>query len=96
MMAILPSDRRRESKNKLRLCALGHEFKTHRRKMMAFVHDQMTIIRHEVRYLATTHETLDQRDIDYARRLAPTASDDSDVLWIDIKKRFQALNPLGE
>ena len=64
--------------------------------MMAFVNDQVTVVRDEVRYLSMTYEALDQRYVDNARRLTTPASDDPNIFWIDIKKHFQALDPLGE
>jgi hypothetical protein len=53
--------------------------------MVAFVNDKVTVVRHQVRYFATTHEALDQRDIDDAGRLAAPASDDSNGLRVDIE-----------
>ena len=57
--------------------------------MVAFVNDKMTIVRHQVRYLALPHEALDQRDIDDTGRIAASAPDDADILRIDIEKRLR-------
>src|SRR5665213_1736175 len=64
--------------------------------MMAFVDDKMTVVRYEVGYFASAHETLDQRDINNASRLAASAANDADVLRIDIEECPQPLHPLGE
>ena len=63
---------------------------------MAFVDDEMAVVRDEVRDLAVTHEALDQRDIDDAGRFAAPATDDSDVLRIDVEECLETLDPLGE
>ena len=54
--------------------------------MVAFVNDKMTIVRHQVGYFALPHEALDQRDINDTGRLTASATDDADILRIDIKK----------
>ena len=96
MMTILASHGRGQPEDIARLRPPGHEFKARRREMMALVDDQMTVVRHQVRYFAATHEALDQRDINDAGRLPASAADDADVLRIDIEKCPQALHPLGE
>ena len=61
---------------------------------MAFIDDEMAIIGDEVRGLAAAHETLNQRDVNDAGRLAPPAADDANALRIDLEERLQALHPL--
>ena len=48
MVAVLASDRRGQSENKSRLRAPRHQLKARRREMMAFVNDEMTVIRDKV------------------------------------------------
>ena len=64
--------------------------------MVTLVDNKMTVVRHQVRYFALTHEALDQRDINDAGRLPASATDYADVLRIDIEKSPQPLHPLGE
>src|SRR5579863_4814907 len=64
--------------------------------MVAFVNDKMTIVRHQVGYFAVPHEALDQRDINDTARLAASASNDADILRIDIEKCLEAFHPLAE
>jgi hypothetical protein len=64
----------------------GYELKTRRRKMMALIDDQMAVVRHHVGYFTSAHETLDQRDINDASRLAASGADNADVLRIDIEE----------
>ena len=63
---------------------------------MTLVDDKMTVVRHQVQYIAVPHEALDQRDINDAGRLPASATDDADVLRIDIEKGPEAFHPLGE
>ena len=53
---------------------------------MAFIDDQITVIRHQIGYLAPTHKALNQRDIYDARRLAAATANDADILRIDIEE----------
>jgi len=46
----------------------------------------MTVVRYQVRYFASTHEALDQRNINDASRLAASAANDADILRIDIEE----------
>ena len=64
--------------------------------MVTLVDDKMTVVRHQVRYFTLTYEALDQRDINDAGRRLASATDDADVLRIDIEKCPQPLHPLGE
>jgi hypothetical protein len=64
--------------------------------MMAFIYDQMIVVRNEVRDLATTHEALNQRDIHDTGRLAPATADDPDILRIDVEEGPEAFDPLSE
>ena len=75
-----------QSEDIARFRPTGHELKTRRRKMMALIDNQMAVVRYHVGYFASTHEALDQRDIDDASRLAASAADDADVLRIDIEE----------
>ena len=86
MVAIFARHRRGQPEDISRLCPPGHELETRRREMVALVNDKMTVVRHQVGYFASTHEALDQRDINDARRLAASAADDADVLRIDIEE----------
>jgi hypothetical protein len=64
--------------------------------MMAFVHHEMTVIRHKIRYFAMAYETLDDRDIDHTCRFAAPAANDSNVVRIDFEERPETLDPLNE
>ena len=54
---------------------------------MAFVHHEMSIIGHEIGYLAFPHQALDGRNIDDTSRPFPSAADDPNTSRIDIEKR---------
>src|ERR1700694_2161026 len=54
----MKGDRRGQSKNISRLRPSRHQLKARGREMMALVNDEMTVVRHEVRYFAMTHEAL--------------------------------------
>ena len=96
VVPILPSDGRGQAEDISGLRAPRHQLKARRRKVMALVKHQMTVIGHQIGHLTSAHETLDQRDIDDTRWFAPAAADDPDMLWIDIKECLEALNPLGK
>ncbi len=86
MVTIFAGHGRGKPKDIARLCPAGHDLETRRRKMAALVDDQMTVVRYQVGYFASAHEALDQRDINDAGRLAASAANDADVLWIDIEE----------
>ena len=86
MMTIFAGHGRGQSEDVARLRSAGHKLKTRRRKMVALIDDQMTVVRYQVGYFASPHEALDQRDINDASRLAASAANDADVLRIDIEK----------
>jgi hypothetical protein len=93
---IFASHGRGQPEDIARLCPTGDKLKARCRKVVTLVDDKMTIVRHQIRYFTLTHEALDQRDIDNAGRLPASATDDADVLRIDIEKCPQPLHPLGE
>jgi hypothetical protein len=86
MMTIFAGHRRGQSEDIARFRPAGHKLKTRRRKMVALVDDQMTVVRRQIGYFASAHEALDQRDINDASRLAASTANDADVLRIDIEE----------
>jgi len=86
MVTIFAGHRRGKPEDIARFRPVGHEFETRRREMVALVDDQMTVVRYQVRYFASTHEALDQRNINDASRLAASAANDADILRIDIEE----------
>jgi hypothetical protein len=52
---------------------------------MAFVHYEMSIIAHEIGYLAFPHQTLNGRNIDETSRPLPPATDDANTSRIHIE-----------
>jgi len=86
MMTIFAGHRRGQSEDIARFRPAGYELKTRRRKMMAFIDNQMAVIRYQVGDFASAHEALDQRDINDASRLATSAADNADVFRIDLEE----------
>src|SRR5213594_1055884 len=64
--------------------------------MMAFVNDQMSILRNTIIDNALSHETLDHSDINFSCRLAAPASDPANVTATHVQEGLQALHPLVE
>ena len=86
MVTIFAGHGRGKPEDIARLRPARHELETRRRKMVALVDDQVTVVRYQVGYFASAHEALDQRDINDAGRLAAPAANDTDVLRIDIEE----------
>ena len=61
---------------------------------MAFVHNEMSIIGHEIGYLTLPHQTLNGCNVDETCRPLPSAANDSNASSIDIKKDAQPRDPL--
>jgi hypothetical protein len=79
VVAILSRDSGGEAKNELRLRTPDNLFEAMRGEMMAFVNDQMSIMRNTIIDDALSHEALDYSDINSSCRLAAPASDPADV-----------------
>jgi hypothetical protein len=94
MMTILARDRSGQTQDVSRLRTSRHQLKARRREMMALVNDEMTVVRHQIRYFAATHEALDQREIYDSSRLAAPAANGSNILRIDIEECPETLDPL--
>jgi hypothetical protein len=86
MMTIFAGHRRGQSEDIARFPPADRKLKTRRRKMVALIDNQMTVVRHHVGYLTSAHEALDQRDINDASRLTASGADNTDVLRIDIEE----------
>jgi len=56
MMTIFAGHGRGQSEDVARLRSAGHKLKTRRRKMMALVDNQMTVVRYHVGYFTSVHE----------------------------------------
>ncbi|ESW78996.1 hypothetical protein X772_28260 [Mesorhizobium sp. LSJC280B00] len=80
MMTIFAGHRRGQSEDIARFRPAGHMLETRRRKMVALIDDQMTVVRYQVGYFAWAQEALDQRDVNDASRLAASAANNADVL----------------
>ena len=94
MMAILPSDRCGQSRDELCFRTPDDLFKAVRRQMVALIDDHMTIVSDAIVNDTLADQTLDDRNIYPARRLAASTTDASDLTVIDIQKRRQAFHPL--
>jgi hypothetical protein len=79
MVAILSRDSGGEAKNELRLRTSDNLFEAMRGEMMAFVNDQMSILRNTIVDDALSDQTLDHSDINSSCRLAVASSDPADV-----------------
>ncbi|GLS36507.1 hypothetical protein GCM10010869_20960 [Mesorhizobium tianshanense] len=54
---------------------------------MAFIDDQMAIVGDDIRNFPLANKTLDERDIDDARRLSLPATDSADLLRVYAQER---------
>lgn len=86
MVTIFAGHRRGQSEDIARFRPADHKLKARRRKMMALIDNQMTLVRYHVGYFTSAHEALDQCDINDTSRLAASAADNADILRIDIEK----------
>jgi hypothetical protein len=64
--------------------------------MVAFIDNEMSIVRHEIRDFPFPYYALDQRNVDDPCRLTSSATSDSNLLRIDVQEGSQALYPLTE
>ena len=53
---------------------------------MAFIHNELAVIRHKIGYIPLPHQALDGGDIDHARRPFPAAKDDPDTVRVDVEE----------
>jgi hypothetical protein len=54
--------------------------------VVAFVHDDLAIIRNEIQHLSATDEALDHRNVERAVAILPTRPDLADVFELDPQK----------
>src|SRR6185436_3312342 len=78
MMAILPRDRCRQSSDEPRFRSPDNLFEAVCRQMVTLIDDHMTVFTNAIIDDALVSETLDDRDIQGARRFAASATDASD------------------
>jgi hypothetical protein len=64
--------------------------------VMAFVHNDVPIVGHQIDDDAVVDQALHKRDIDGASRLLPPAMDDTDFVWWNVEKSLKARHPLVE
>src|ERR1700681_1670662 len=62
--------------------------------MVAFVHDKMAVVSHEIGCLALPHQALDERNVDEACRPPPPTTNDTDAIRVDIEERAELGYPL--
>jgi hypothetical protein len=96
MVAILSRDSGGEAKNELRLRTSDNLFEAMRGEMMAFVNDQMPVLRDAIIDNAFAYETLNHSNVELPCRFPPATPNLADVPTVDVKKRTQTLNPLIE
>jgi hypothetical protein len=77
VVPVLARDSRRQAKDMPCLRATGGEFKADRRKVVAFIDDEMTVGTDQIGYLALANKALDQRHVDHPGRLAAAAANHS-------------------
>ena len=94
VMAILPRDRCRQSCNESGFRAPDDLFKAACRQMVALIDDHVSVITDAVVNDPLADQTLDDRNIQRARRLAASAADPSNLTVVDVEKCRQALHPL--
>ena len=94
MMAVLARDGSRQPGDEFRLRLAGDLLKTLGRKVVTFVDDEVAVVRHAVIDHALPHKTLNERDIERAGGSASAASDSTDGLRRQAKKRRQSFYPL--
>ena len=80
--------------NVFRLGGASYGFKADGGQVMAFVHNEMSIIGYEIGYLALPHQALDGRNVNEACRPLPSPANDPNASRIDIEKRAQPRYPL--
>lgn len=96
VVAILPRDRRRQAKQVSGLRLARDGLKADGGKVMAFVDDDVAVFGDDVRNDALPHKALHKSDVDVFGEFPLPAMDNADLLWRDIKKDFEASDPLVE
>src|SRR5882724_4901693 len=94
MVSILASHRRRQPQHVTRLGSARHQFEACRGQMMAFIDNEMTVTRDQIRHLSLANETLYHCHINSSGGLAATATDSTNVIDIHRQKLPQAFDPL--
>ena len=94
MVAVLACDGGGQPRDKLRLCTANYLLEAVGRQMMALIHDKVTVFRHLIADVALTHQTLNDGDVQRARRLLSAAANPAYRLWRQAEKRRQSFHPL--
>lgn len=82
MVAILSRDCRRQAEHVAGFAALCKRLEADSCQMVAFIEDNLPVVRDEVVHLASPYETLDDRDINPAAWVSLPAPDPADiVMW---------------
>ena len=63
---------------------------------MTLVDDHVTVVGHDVIHLVATSKALDHGDVEFALRLAFSASDLTDFLGLEVQKQRELGDPLLE
>ncbi|EXI75345.1 MAG: hypothetical protein AW07_01246 [Candidatus Accumulibacter sp. SK-11] len=94
VMPVLAGHGRRQAKDIPGLRSPDQLLKARRRQVMAFVHDQMTVVPDTVIDHAGADEALDQRHVERAVRLVAAAADAADGLGRQSQEACQPFDPL--
>jgi hypothetical protein len=96
MMTVSPLRRGRQSQQKPCLCLGQHALEGNGGKMVAFIDDDVPVVRDEIVNAILAHQALNHRDVEPSVRLTLTAADLSDILIGNTKKHRKLRNPLLE
>lgn len=96
MVSVLARDSRRQAEDVFRFGAPRHQFEAGCGQMVAFVHDEMAVVGHQIRHFPPPDQALDKRDVDDACRFAAPAANDADMLRVNCEEGFETFDPLGE
>src|SRR5215472_76753 len=94
MLAILPGDSRRQTRHELRLSLAGNLLKALGREMVAFSHNEVPIIAHEIVDETASDHALYHCHIKQASRLCTAAADPAYSARRHSKEGGKALDPL--
>ena len=94
VMAVFPRDGSGQPEHEAGLRAAGDEFETVGGEVMAFIDDQVPVVRHAVIDGTLADQALDQRDIDPAAELLVPATEPANRLGGQPEERGETFDPL--
>ena len=94
MVPVFASDRGGQARDELCLCLADDLLETVRGQVVAFVHDEMSVIADQIIHDSLARQALNERHVERPGRLLSPAADSADLLRRQAQKRCQALDPL--